>query len=106
MDIKNLNLNIFLKKGNSFEVPDFINPKKTWKNILYILFIIFFAGMVYDYLIYNFVNREPLYVEVPGEEMYIERLKIGKIESIKTFFDGKVKKTSELKKTKLIDPAL
>jgi hypothetical protein len=97
--------NLF-KKNTSYEIPDSINPRKSWKAILYICFTILIIGFAYDYYIYKIVSREPLYVEVPGEEMKIERLKVEKINNIISFFNGKIEKSKNLKKTNLIDPAL
>lgn len=97
--------NLF-EKNTSYEIPDAINPRRSWKTILYICLIILISGLAYDYYVYKIVSREPLYVEVPGEEMMIERLKVEKIKSIISFFDGKTENSKNLKKTNLIDPAL
>jgi len=95
-----------IKKSNKYEIPDVINPQKSWRNILFICLVVLIAGLAYDYYLYTFVSREPLYVEVPEEEMAIERLKVDKIKNIISFFDSKSEKSKNLKKTNLIDPAL
>ncbi len=96
----------FFKKNTLYEIPDTINPRRSWEAILYICFVILIAGFAYDYYIYGIVSHKSLYVEVSGEEMMIERLKVDKIKSIISFFDGKIENGKNLKKTNLIDPGL
>ncbi len=94
------------KKNSKYEIPDAINPRKSWRILLYVCLIISIVGFVFDYYLYTFVSREPLYVEVPGEEMKIERLKVEKIKNIIAFFDSKIEKSLKLKVGNLIDPSL
>ncbi len=94
------------KKNNAYKIRDEINPKGAWRNILLICLFALVAGLAYDYYLYTFVSREPLYVEVRDGEATAERLKVEKINSIITFFDGKIERNMSLKNKNLIDPGL
>jgi len=102
----NINLSDLFKKKKDFKVPKDISPKKSWASVLIFSAVILAIGLAYDFYVYKIVSREPLYVEVPGEEMIIERLKVGKINNIVSFFETKKENNINLKKSSLIDPAL
>lgn len=89
-----------------FSSAAIVNPKRDWKILLALLFIMIAGSVAFDAFLYRDITSGEMYVSVAPSDLHIQDIDTATLEKAVNDFESKQGSIAGLKLQKLIDPSL